>query len=82
LKRAGITLLLFLCSVTAVAETLRGVVQNSTINKPSAGDEVTLKKIGNGMEDVGKPRPMPKASSALMFRRRNNPTSFGSSTRA
>jgi hypothetical protein len=54
LKRAGITLLLFLCSVTAVAETLRGVVQNSTINKPSAGDEVTLKKIGNGMEDVGK----------------------------
>ncbi|MBZ5508505.1 MAG: hypothetical protein LAO78_23860 [Acidobacteriia bacterium] len=54
MKRAGITLLLFLCSVAAVAETLRGVVQNSTTSKPSAGDEVTLKKIGNGMEDVGK----------------------------
>jgi hypothetical protein len=33
---------------------LKGVVQNSTTNKPSAGDEVTLKKIGNGMEDVAK----------------------------
>jgi hypothetical protein len=54
LKRASITLLLFLCSVAAMAETLRGVVQNSTTSKPSAGDEVTLKKIGNGMEDVGK----------------------------
>jgi hypothetical protein len=25
-----------------------------TTNKPSVGDEITLKKIGNGMEDVGK----------------------------
>ena len=54
MKQAGITLLFFLCSIAAVAETLRGVVQNSTTSKPSAGDEVTLKKIGNGMEDVGK----------------------------
>jgi hypothetical protein len=37
-----------------MADTLKGVVQNSTTNKPSAGDEVTLKKIGNGMEDVAK----------------------------
>jgi hypothetical protein len=37
-----------------MADTLKGVVQNSTTNKPSAGDEVTLKKIGKGMEDVAK----------------------------
>jgi hypothetical protein len=54
LKQAGITLFLFLCSIAAAADTLKGVVQNSTTNKPSAGDEVTLKKIGNGMEDVAK----------------------------
>jgi len=54
LKRAVITVLLFVCSVAAMADTLKGVVQNSTTNKPSAGDEVTLKRIGNGMEDVAK----------------------------
>jgi len=53
-KQAGITLLLFLCSVAVSAETLKGVIQNSTTNKPSVGDEVTLKKIGNGMEEVAK----------------------------
>ena len=54
MKPLAITLLLFVCSLVAAADTLKGVVQNSTINKPSAGDEVTLKKIGNGMEDVAK----------------------------
>jgi hypothetical protein len=54
LKQAAITVLLFVCSIAAAADTLKGVVQNSTTNKPSAGDEVTLKKIGNGMEDVAK----------------------------
>lgn len=54
MKPLAITFLLFVCSVAAAADTLKGVVQNSTTNKPSAGDEVTLKKIGNGMEDVAK----------------------------
>jgi hypothetical protein len=40
--------------MAASADTLKGVVQNSTTNKPSAGDDVTLKKIGQGMEDVAK----------------------------
>jgi hypothetical protein len=53
LKQVAFTLLL-VCSLAATAETLKGVVQNSTTNKRSAGDEVTLKKIGNGMEDVAK----------------------------
>ena len=54
MKPLAITLLLFACSLVASADTLKGVVQNSTTNKPSAGDDVTLKKIGNGMEDVAK----------------------------
>ena len=53
MKHVALTLLL-VCSLAAAADTLKGVVQNSTTNKPSAGDEVTLKKIGNGMEDVAK----------------------------
>ena len=47
MKQAAIIVLLFVCSVAATADTLKGVVQNSTSNKPSAGDDVTLKKIGN-----------------------------------
>ena len=53
MKQVAVTLLL-ICSLAAAADTLKGVVQNSTTNKPSAGDEVTLKKIGSGMEDVAK----------------------------
>jgi hypothetical protein len=53
LKQVAVTILL-ICSLAAAADTLKGVVQNSTTNKPSAGDEVTLKKIGRGMEDVAK----------------------------
>jgi hypothetical protein len=49
-----IILLLFACSMAASADTIRGAVQNGTTNKPSAGDEVLLKRIGQGMEDVGK----------------------------
>jgi hypothetical protein len=54
LKRITILTFVLACSLAAAAETLRGVVRNNTTNKPSAGDEVTLKKIGNGMEEVGK----------------------------
>jgi len=49
-----VVLLLFACSLAAPAETLRGRVTNGTTNKPSAGDEVLLKRMGNGMEDAGK----------------------------
>jgi hypothetical protein len=53
LKQVALTFLL-VCSLAAAADTLKGVVQNSTTNKPSAGDEVTLKKIGKGIQDVAK----------------------------
>jgi hypothetical protein len=54
LKRIAILFFILTCSLAAVAEPLKGIVQNNTTNKPAAGDEVLLKKIGNGMEDVGK----------------------------
>ncbi|HEY5030055.1 MAG TPA: hypothetical protein VIK39_16735 [Candidatus Angelobacter sp.] len=54
MKQVAITLVLLLCSLAAAADTLKGVIQNSTTNKPSVGDDVTLKKIGKGMEDVAK----------------------------
>jgi len=55
LKRVALVLTtLFAFSLAASAGTIRGVVHNGTTNKPSAGDEITLKKIGNGMEEVGK----------------------------
>jgi hypothetical protein len=46
-------ILFSLYSVAASAQTLRGVVTNGTTNRPSGGDEVLLKGIGNGMEDLG-----------------------------
>lgn len=54
MKHAVFIALLFLCAIAASADPIRGVVRNSTTNKPSVGDEVTLKRIGNGMEDVAK----------------------------
>ncbi len=55
-----VVLLLFACSLAAPAETLRGRVTNGTTNKPSAGDEVLLKRMGNGMEDAGKTTTNPR----------------------
>jgi len=47
------SLIFFLLCSAASAQTLRGVVTNRTTNRPSTGDEVLLKKVGNGMEDAG-----------------------------
>lgn len=57
MKRLALThlvILLFAFSLAARAEILRGRVTNGTNNKPSPGDEVLLKRMGNGMEDAGK----------------------------
>src|SRR5579872_88046 len=45
--------LMLLCSF-ASAQTLTGKVTNGTTNKPSAGDEVILIKLGNGMEEAAR----------------------------
>ena len=38
----------------AAAQTLTGTVKNSTTGKPSAGDEVVLLSLGQGMEEAGR----------------------------
>ncbi len=44
---------ILLCSAAASAKTLSGTVTNGTTNKPSAGDDVILIKLGQGMEEAG-----------------------------
>jgi hypothetical protein len=56
LKHLATIIAMFACSLAAQADSLRGVVRNGTTDKPSAGDEVSLKRIGNGMEDAGQTR--------------------------
>lgn len=54
LKHASLFLVFaFALALSANAQSISGVVRNGTTNKPSAGDEVILKRVGNGMEDVG-----------------------------
>lgn len=46
---------IFLLSVSAAfaADTITGTVHNETTRKPSVGDEVTLYRLGKGMEEQG-----------------------------
>jgi hypothetical protein len=46
--------LVCLSAILATAQTLTGTVKNSTTGKPSAGDEVVLLKLGQGMEEAGR----------------------------
>ena len=45
-----------LLTITALstAQTLTGTVQNATTGQPSAGDDVVLLKLGQGMEEAGR----------------------------
>ena len=45
--------MLFL-STLAAAQTLTGTVKNATTGKPSAGDDVVLLSLGQGMEEAGR----------------------------
>jgi hypothetical protein len=47
-------LVLLLFTSFAAAQTLTGKVKNSTTGKPSAGDEVIVFKLGQGMEESGR----------------------------
>ncbi len=54
-RNLGCAAALFFCLViTASAQTLTGTVKNATTNKPAAGDEVVLLKLGQGMEEAGR----------------------------
>ena len=47
-------LAVLLLALSASAQTLTGTVKNSTTGKPSAGDEVVLLSLGQGMEEAGR----------------------------
>jgi hypothetical protein len=49
-----VLLTLLLAAAFSPAETLTGTVKNGTSNKPAAGDEVVLLKLGQGMEEAGR----------------------------
>ena len=49
-----LALTLIILGAVASAQTLTGAVKNSTTNKPAAGDEVVLLKLGQGMEEAGR----------------------------
>src|SRR4051812_20290803 len=52
--RIFLSSLILLLSVAASAQMLTGTVKNSTTNKLSAGDEVVLLSLGQGMEESGR----------------------------
>jgi hypothetical protein len=49
-----VALIVLLLSSFAAAQTLTGTVNNSTTGKPSAGDQVVVFKLGQGMEESGR----------------------------
>ncbi len=50
----AVAALLTLLTTLASAQTLTGTVKNSTTGKPSAGDEVVLLNLGQGMDEAGR----------------------------
>jgi hypothetical protein len=49
-----LALITLLFTTSAFSQSLTGTVKNATNNKPAAGDEVVLLKLGEGMEEVGR----------------------------
>jgi len=66
LRRASVIIALLLAAAFSSAETLTGTVSNGTSNKPAAGDEVVLLKLGQGMEETG--RTKADAKGAFSFK--------------
>ncbi len=54
LKLINCTTIILLLSSLVSAQTLTGTVKNATTGKPSAGDEIVLLKLGQGMEESGR----------------------------
>jgi hypothetical protein len=61
----NISLCLFLLGSFAAAENLTGVVTNATTNKPSAGDDVILIKLAQGMEEAARVKSDAKGKFSL-----------------
>ena len=65
-RQAYFVLALLLAAAFSPAQTLTGTVKNGTSNRPSAGDEVVLLKLGQGMEEAG--RTKADAKGAFSFK--------------
>jgi len=65
-KFAAALLATTLCAYAA-AETLTGTIKNGTTNKPAAGDEVILIKLGNGMEEAARTKADAKGNFRFNF---------------
>ncbi len=55
----------FFLTTLASAQTLTGIVKNSTTNKPAAGDDVILLKLAAGMEEAGRTKTDAKGHFAF-----------------
>jgi hypothetical protein len=53
-RYALLSVILLLLSTLASAQTLTGMVKNSTTGKPASGDDVILLSLGQGMEESGR----------------------------
>jgi hypothetical protein len=53
LRNSGFSLCWLLCAATAFAPSITGVVTNKTTGKPAAGDNVTLIRLAQGMQEAG-----------------------------
>ncbi|HLW89046.1 MAG TPA: hypothetical protein VKR57_11180 [Terriglobales bacterium] len=60
-----IIVILLLLPALASAQTLTGTVTNGTTNKPSAGDDVVLLSLGNGMQEAGRTQADAKGNFSL-----------------
>jgi len=60
-----VTLLLLTSLASAAAQTLTGTVKNATTGKPSAGDEVVLLSLGQGMEEAGRTKADSKGNFSI-----------------
>jgi hypothetical protein len=54
LRAAVVLIIISAFALSAAAENLTGTVTNGTTNKPSAGDDVVLLKLAQGMEEAGR----------------------------
>ena len=69
----NICVCLFLLGSFAVAENLTGTVLNATTNKPSAGDDVILIKLAQGMEEAARVKTDAKGKFSLPLDSANAP---------
>jgi hypothetical protein len=54
LRSLAVAFCVMFLALAAAAQTLTGTVKNSTTGKPSAGDDVVLLKLSQGMEEAGR----------------------------